>query len=100
MVFCVPRLTPPAQCAASPFRGGLRGALGEADEKSRKKEHFYENQAFKLFPLSADLPGIGAAVRLPGWVEYIGKEDGKPYYESEAPEVLLVMNAMDGTVIG
>lgn len=32
--------------------------------------------------------------------EYIGKEDGKPYYESEAPEVLLVMNAMDGTVIG
>ena len=50
--------------------------------------------------LSADLPGIGAAVRLPGRVEYIGKEDGKPYYESEAPEVLLVMNAMDGTVIG
>ena len=32
--------------------------------------------------------------------EYIGKEDGTPYYESEAPEVLLVMNAMDGTVIG
>ena len=22
MVFCVPRLTPPARCAASPFRGG------------------------------------------------------------------------------
>ena len=56
--------------------------------------------SFELFPLSADLPGIGAAVRLPGRVEYIGKEDGKPYYESEVPEVLLVMNAMDGTVIG
>ena len=55
---------------------------------------------FELFPLSVDLPGIGAAVRLPGRVEYIGKEAGKPYYESEAPEVLLVMNAMDGTVIG
>ena len=81
--------TPPARCAASPFRG-----------EKPKKEHFYENQAFELFPLSADLPGIGAAVRLPGRVEYIGKEDGKPYYESEAPEVLLVMNAMGGTVIG
>ena len=40
------------------------------------------------------------SILLKGRVEYIGKEDGKSYYESEAPEVLLVMNAMDGTVIG
>ena len=64
-----------------------------------KRSMFYENQAFQLLPLSGDLPGIAAAVRLPGRVEYIGKEDGKSYYASKAPEVLLVMNAMDGTVI-
>ena len=40
------------------------------------------------------------SILLKGRVEYIGKEDGKSYYASEVPEVLLVMNAMDGTVIG
>ena len=39
------------------------------------------------------------ALALKGTSEYIGKADGKTYYTSEAPELLLVMNAADGTII-
>lgn len=34
-----------------------------------------------------------------GSSEYIGKSTGKTYYVSEKPEVLMVINAVDGTVI-
>lgn len=39
------------------------------------------------------------SILLKGFSEYIGKEDGETYYISESPEVLLVVNAADGTVI-
>ena len=39
------------------------------------------------------------ALALKGTSEYIGEADGKTYYTSEAPELLLVMNAADGTII-
>ena len=39
------------------------------------------------------------ALALKGTSEYIGKADGKTYYTGEAPELLLVMNAADGTII-
>lgn len=39
------------------------------------------------------------SILLKGCSEYIGKENGKTYYISEKPEVLLVINAVDGTII-
>lgn len=39
------------------------------------------------------------SIRLKGCSEYIGKESSEAYYVSEKPEILLVINALDGTVI-
>lgn len=39
------------------------------------------------------------AISLKGSVEYVGQESNKTYYVSENPEVLVVINAIDGTVI-
>lgn len=39
------------------------------------------------------------AIQLKGNVEYVGKESGKTYYVSESPEELVVINAIDGTII-
>lgn len=39
------------------------------------------------------------SILLKGCSEYIGKESGETYYISEKPEILLVINAVDGTVI-
>ncbi len=39
------------------------------------------------------------SVSLCGTVEYYGKDSGKIYYTSDAPETLVILNAVDGTVI-
>lgn len=39
------------------------------------------------------------AIQLNGSVEYVGKESKKTYYVSESPEELVVINAIDGTII-
>lgn len=39
------------------------------------------------------------AIQLKGNVEYVGKESGKTYYVSEDPEELVVINAIDGSII-
>lgn len=39
------------------------------------------------------------AIQLKGNVEYVGKESEKTYYVSENPEELVVINAIDGTII-
>ena len=39
------------------------------------------------------------SVILKGSSEYIGEESGKTFYVSEEPEVLVVINAIDGTII-
>lgn len=39
------------------------------------------------------------AIMLKGNIEYSGKQSGKVYYESDTPEILLHINAVDGSII-
>lgn len=39
------------------------------------------------------------SILLKGWPECIGKESGTTYYYSEVPETLMVINALDGSII-
>lgn len=39
------------------------------------------------------------AILLKGCVEYVGKTSGKVFYVSESPEILLHINALDGSII-
>ena len=50
-------------------------------------------------PYNEDVYNYVPSILLKGSSEYVGKENGKTYYMSEQPEILLVINAVDGTII-
>ena len=50
-------------------------------------------------PDNEDVYNYVPSILLKGSSEYVGKENGKTYYMSEQPEILLVINAVDGTII-